>query len=449
MLNSYMTYDGIELSNAARTITYARNLGIGSVKAEACDCDSIPDALGDTYDVPMRDDAPWYDSRNMDTAGFCGLLVTNVNGGESSSHTAYVTETVGDGGVVSPPRHATKPLVITGLLIGVDHASTMAGLSWLESFLHDGDPCTVNRLPNEHPILEFFSACPVICEDSDDCELECVDPYWRRMYDVHLTSGPEQIAHYDVSDGCVLEIQFVLVSHNPYVWGRPESVSASPYPFTYEILPEQFADYAEMEASATSYQALYQELWELYIGDQWGSPGESASPPTYDLPDSFFDPDCDPLPAFPTAAQENAYCRDLPTSWQRAAFLVGRDDVPEWSPSIPTLTLSADAEDHKDIRIRFTPGTGDPDTDYEREWLLRWLPAGGVLVMDGARNRIDLTVDGVTARAAHLIESTIEGQPFEFPLVGCDQPYTISIDMRSEETSSDLTLGLALSLREY
>lgn len=167
------------------------------------------------------------------------------------------------------------------------------------------------------------------------------------------------------------------------------------------------------------------------------------------IPTCMLDPDCPPLAPFPGAPQDISTCR--PTwagSYTRLVIPVTTKIGPAWGDVVFIMTLAAEAEDHKDIRVRTTPIDGDPDVDYISQFFVSWLPAGGTFRIHTPRQRVTLNCAGQTRQAAHLLYADSVGQPFVFPVVQCAQEYIVSVDVRDVETASDLDLDLTLVRRD-
>lgn len=167
------------------------------------------------------------------------------------------------------------------------------------------------------------------------------------------------------------------------------------------------------------------------------------------IPTCMLDPDCPPLVAFPSVPQGISTCRPAwAGSYSRLTLPVQTQVGPAWGDVVFVLSLTAAAEDHKDIRIRTTPFAGDPDVDYISQFYVSWLPSGGTFTINTPRQRNTLKCDGVTREATYLLYSDVVGQPFEFPVVQCAQEYVVTVDVRDVETASDLSLSLLLVRRD-
>jgi len=149
----WLDYDGIEISNIARTEVYARDAGIGWLTD--CDhCDTLAAALSPTdvpvaYTSPMLDPAPWFDPTEPKTADFLGFVVTDMVGLDRSTHQAQTEESINDGGAVHTARHGTREVLVQGLLVATSDNGLETGLDYLEWMLHNGDPCEATDMADD------------------------------------------------------------------------------------------------------------------------------------------------------------------------------------------------------------------------------------------------------------------------------------------------------------
>lgn len=136
----YYEYGGVEIINATRTETYARNAKLGWFKPVYKN-QAVPLLLGQKYASPMQDPAPWVDNDDASSFDFYGFYPLGVTGIENSTATASVTESTLDGGHVGALRRATRSVVFSGVLVAASECGTEFGMRWLRSVL-SGPPCS-------------------------------------------------------------------------------------------------------------------------------------------------------------------------------------------------------------------------------------------------------------------------------------------------------------------
>jgi hypothetical protein len=147
----------VEIANAARVETYVRNLLPGFPLRACQGCDELARALGETYNSPLQDAAPWIDPNNPATYDFYGFYPVSIEGLDGSTVEATVTESLGAGGFVNSARAATREVRVRGILIGANDLALRAGQVWLNESLA-ADPCTTGDCNGRR--LDFYAACP-------------------------------------------------------------------------------------------------------------------------------------------------------------------------------------------------------------------------------------------------------------------------------------------------
>jgi hypothetical protein len=75
--------------------------------------------------------APWYSTQIPESAEFGGVWMMDVKGLDVGTVEVQVTELAGDGGVVMPPRDASRKVTFTALLVACTTAGLDFGLQWL------------------------------------------------------------------------------------------------------------------------------------------------------------------------------------------------------------------------------------------------------------------------------------------------------------------------------
>lgn len=254
MFTGWLEYDGVELANTNRTKAYAEADCLPWVK-DADRCPTLDRTLGITsYGTPATDDdCAWYDPVDPDTYAFKGMMVTAINGVDSSTHEAAVTESLNEGGSVASARHGTRVVVVSGVLVSSNEAGVQVGLDWLENILHKGDPCKAED--EREPRLSLFRACP---KDSRT-------PYLRDLWDTYLTGGVRLTAVRRMSKGWMGVVEFVMTCEQPWLYQRGVSLTRDLAAFTYQFVADNYATYADVAAEAGTYEDLGKAFWQKYL----------------------------------------------------------------------------------------------------------------------------------------------------------------------------------------
>lgn len=197
--------DILELVNAARVKAYTDNLA-PSIGLRGCDdCDGLPAALGQSYDTPEADNAPWYDPTDPDTAGFYGVYPLSFEGVDDSTRAVESAELTGDGSVVVGSRFAGQEIRVTGMAFARDEAALYAGVSWLNSALNGTEEgrCFGDR-------LNVFSSCPPV---------EVLPPGFATPWTLVNTADAQEIAQWTTTSGTIVpfpdELRFNWVTGDP------------------------------------------------------------------------------------------------------------------------------------------------------------------------------------------------------------------------------------------
>ena len=128
-LVSYLEFDGVEVANPNRVLTYLESLGDARITTslDNCECDSLDTG---PFATPDSDPAPWYDGTEA-SAQFLGIMLHDMRL-TPPGRRAYSQRVTG-GATVGPFTRAGRILQATGLMF----AQTAAGMSFGERWLQD------------------------------------------------------------------------------------------------------------------------------------------------------------------------------------------------------------------------------------------------------------------------------------------------------------------------
>lgn len=164
-LMEYFQYDGVEIFNALRVGSYARNMSLEFFKCDDA-CSSLEKYLedhgwkskGQPYTVPwsLTNRAPWHDDTIPVSLEFAGAHLLDVSNIGSSVRTGSTNEYIGDGGWVQGSRRSSREMVFRALLLGKTLEGARYGLAWLNTVLEGGDVCSrVKRVRNTYSDISF------------------------------------------------------------------------------------------------------------------------------------------------------------------------------------------------------------------------------------------------------------------------------------------------------
>lgn len=176
------------------------------------------------YSTPADDNAPWYDPLIPESALFAGLLVTGVEGLDSSPVRRNTFPLSRGGSVLGPLVSTERTIVFQGELHGASCCAVAYGLRWLTQ--------TLRRVcsPVDCAEMDFFflNSCPQVVEACGDIGTvdETTNSPWRMVTNVGLFEPPVVTERRGVgcgSCGCSpsISVEFSLVAGNPAVYVEP------------------------------------------------------------------------------------------------------------------------------------------------------------------------------------------------------------------------------------
>ncbi len=151
MLHSWAIYNGVELANNKRVMSYLRN-GYGPSSMQVfpdCACQHTdllgPEEYQGPYEHPVTDSAPWWCPNDPLSDEFAGFYLEKVTGFNSTFSDRAIAQNVGQGGSLGPVRYGPRRLKFTGWLYGRTCAGVEFGLDWLDSVV-SGKVCNLGAL---------------------------------------------------------------------------------------------------------------------------------------------------------------------------------------------------------------------------------------------------------------------------------------------------------------
>lgn len=453
----FLCLGGTEITNSNRTLAYMRNgLAPPNMTVKDCGCDDLHLALGDDeYRKPELDTAPWADPDRPESYSFAGLLVTEIEGLDSSPHTREVYDRVGDGAVLGRERMGPREITVTGWLFGGDCCGVSYGLKWLAEALRGGCGAECGGSSGE-----FFTCCPEVCDevidgetDGDgagsgdvancgdpddpgyaDCVAEtCFDPYHRTLHGVALVEGPtvtERWSGGNCNSGCcggcrAVQVEFTIVAVNPWIYTDPVTV-------------------------------LEETPFDLTVPDECVSPWqESECEDPCETDTCGVDPDC-VVPAPPTLPVVSNPCICLPVVDSRVCASIDSDELGDWFESVPIITIYSGDEPMRNVAVRFwqNPVGFDcndrdrfPDCASCATIAVSYIPANSSLIINGAERTAQYECPGAVRGSALQNLYTVDGGPFGFPVFDC-AGVCVCVSVDPETTHEDATVKIELVGRE-
>ena len=481
--NGYFTYNDTEVINASRTEAYAKNAAVGWFKPVYRN-EALPLILGETYTSPLQDDAPWSDPDDLSSYDFYGVYPLDITGIEDSTVSATVVESTREGGVVQAPRHGTRTVVFSAVLVGGSECAVEYGMRWLKAVINEcgchgpasacgGEDLTYlscepavdlnftqgsqtfertivdggnAAAPGATLVSGGSAAAPggqlingggAVIQNSTTVATaptfdltECFDPYLRTLHKVSGTTGPTVTGKAPLSNGgCAWTVEWTLVAGDPNEYGAPDPIvvgfldPAVDVPYPGETVPPG-------------------AFWDPdgYVTTDPPCPVEVFLP--------VFDPSCPllvPPPAVPTISP---VCFTFPTNFTRRQFTIPKQDISLWSGTVPVITIHtpADAE-VRNLRVRFFDDA-DNDASVEEpcdpvgDVVFTYLPSDSVVTFDGVGHLIYVDSPDQGRRRADSVATDSDGGPFTWPELSCGNGYVVTVDMPQTQAVPVFDLSL-------
>lgn len=224
----YLSWCGVEVGNAARTVEYLR-LGLGATlqghwelgPGQICPVLYKQNGIAAVYQSPALDPAPWYDASEPGAASFLGFVLLDLAGYDSTLTRLVTPRNNSFGGGTFGGQHRNpRTWKFRGALISADDAGAEFGLRWLSSLLQ-ANPCDTCDTCS----LDIRLVCPPANGSNDDLG------HWF-SYDVALIDGPHEVEQFgpaklrpdpDTLAGCRdwVTVEFTIAAGNPYLYKPP------------------------------------------------------------------------------------------------------------------------------------------------------------------------------------------------------------------------------------
>ncbi len=475
-----MALGEVELYNSARLAAYLESVGSPlDTTGGVCGCDTLTaDMVGDLpYTTPAEDGAPWYDPNVASSAEFAGLLVLSVDGMDDHPVERTVTRSVTGGAATGTGRVLPRTITVTAVLLGASCCGVSYGLRWLAQALRGrtGSGCGGDS-------LTVYDCCPGNAVTPE----EFAARHRRTLRRVSLTSGPQVIARTGTgcaSGGCrsgadILTVEWVMTAATPWLWTDPQPVLDVLVPndngvgcITWCLHGEGARQRSFCIPLHTTPCVVGDGSVQVAFTDQpcavaWPDTNVPLAPcdracrlaPCPDPATLCGDPSCrTPTSPVAPAAASTCFCRavavneafyDLDLTGRPAAFGAAPLITVE-AGSAPlrrvTVTLYERRPEHEGMSCEEIAELErcDPHSVFE----IGYVPAGGVLTLDGQTGRATVECVGVREGSANAYGR--DGGPLSFPLLDSDR-YCVQIAADAIATPApDASVAIALSGHDY
>jgi hypothetical protein len=255
----------------------------------------------------------------------------------------------------------------------------------------------------------------------------CITNLQRTLKNVQVNLGPSITAKRYLSDGsCMWTVQWTAVAGDPFEYGHER------------VVLDGFLGGETTDPFGPDVSGPYDEVG--YAHADAGCPPQTWEP--------VYDPLCPALVAPPGPVDIPAGCFEPRDDWWRRYVSIPEAFVPLWGSSVPVVSLTAQYEDLRQVRLRFysdPTASGDPEANEcspVGDLMVTYVPQGMTLVIDGVRQSVYIVdLDGVSRRADSLVFSST-GTPIEWPELICGYGYLMTIDTTAQTVWPEVDLSL-------
>lgn len=413
--SGFMQLGDVEIINSERAVQHSLN-GVCARGFEIVQDDSWGQTHvwrgEDEYVAPRDTGAPWVEDGVDASLEFGGVWGMNVTGLDTLEVDQPIVDSFGDGGYVGYRRFPPRVVNCEVLLTAQSSRGLQWGLRWLTRSLAD-DRCDGSGEPRE---LTFLAHVPEFrrWETNFDVQ-ERASAAVRQLTRVVMTKAPEvkEYSGHSILNGdsgsCTALVEFELTALVPRVWRSPVSLLNSYALSRGERLTTRFVEPGAGGECPGVCDDDSGVLTDPAQGDLWTLPRPVA-------PGAALG--CDPLES------------------RRSVITIAEGLVPLTGEMLPTVVVRAGGRDERNLRIRWVRGlvVDDSNVDCESvgEAMVTYLPAGGVLELDGQTGLAWASLpDGTRVDATPVVVGRA-GAPWRAPRLLCGSPYTLIVDAEPE-----------------
>jgi hypothetical protein len=405
MYNGYLSFGGVELLNDQRVQTYLAKFA--PLVDQHCETVGLNVALGHAaYNTPALDGAPWYRANRPATADFYGLWVRDIQGLEGSTRETEHTELSGDGAAHTSYRHGSREIRVRAAAFALTPEAMNEGMTWLREVLAAdacGSSAAIGCTGHQ---LSMYTSQPTTTVEANARR--------RTFYKVESIEFPDPRKDTKAQSVVVYNLEFTFRAGTPWAFTNLALMTTLDLPSG-----SSFTDPVGEDCSAMD------DPYLDFINDPYFT--AIALPPTP-----------------PTIKPPNIL--DI-TTWRRRTYVLPGTTVDRWGRVVPRVRITTGSTAAQFVRVRFYTGTTTVSgCGFDGEFLVSYIPANSVMVIDGVKREISVTIPGGrTVPGGHLLFGS-DGRPFSWPSMGCQQVYTMTADIMPGQ--ANVSLQLETSIRE-
>jgi len=352
------------------------------------------------------------------------------------------------------------------------------GTDLLDKLLPLSKRAPVDMLPRcgDGNKLQFFIQCP---------GGKGGDRTYRYMYDVYLAEGPTVLSYREVDETCGPEsgaweeIEFRLVSTDPFIWREEILLNRGPDPLTYGKLHSFWTMYKNtgpltvdddvwqaplVRGKPHTYNGLMSAVWDR---QRSASPFRLSPEPAGggrmvagdggdELGGSVLDPYCPRPPQFPGWPSDDVYCTQFPSGPYTSVMFVSKvDSVPKYSPVTFRVAVNSRNEELRGVRVSVLSGDW-AESGYAPGFTITYMPPMSSMVFDGRTGSFWLLTGDSSrpdllrwTRADHLVRrGTGQGALSLLSEFICEKDVFTIVDIPTQYQAAQVGADVAVLVRD-
>lgn len=404
MYDGYLSFGGVEIINLQRVMAYLKTYA-PKLTLECPVPVGLNTALGHAaYVSPQADLAPWYSLNRPASAGFYGIFPGRIQGFEDSTREVESSQVLGDGGIHTSARYATREVRVKGTAFAASEEAMNDGMAWLREVLA-GDACGgTGGLGCVGHQVSTYTSQPITIEEANERR--------RTFYKAQTIDAPKFSKVNTTKTVVSRYVDFTVEMGKPWAFTNPVLQTTVDLP-----TGSSFTDPANENCS------LLDDPYNDFINDPYFTNIVKPPRPATILPPNVL----------------------KVTTWRRRTFALLATVMNRWGRVVPNIRITTSGTSAQHIRIRFYKGTATVSgCAYDGEFWVSYLPANSTLFIDGAKREAYVTLsNGKRVTGMHLLYGS-DGRPFMWPSMGCQQNYTMTADIMPGQTGVQLQLETAV-----
>lgn len=450
--DGYMTFNGTEVVNSARTAAYVQGIVPFISACRRCS----PPGFGPYWD-PVTDHAPWIDPAVPWSKDFLGFFGVTIGGATTATGKRTPLSTIREGAVMGQLRRPHREITAHAKGFALSEQGMSWGQSWLTSILQAGAGIRSCQSSCTGAPVSVYAWCPNCADDAAACAAAA-----RTLFDGAIMQGPDFSGKQQIGIDCgrgrpwIWDSDFLIGTGRPFAFQDP-IVVATHVPFTVPTLWPCVTWQAHTPGSGTcvlpdcSVNVFGACMVWTPVSDPLCNDPCNVAGGTCLLSDPLCPtPSPPPVPATPADPCVCVISMNPVTTMTN----IPAATVPKTAAFVPILQVSAGAiKDMRRILLRFYKATAGEVCTYANlgtcdvagEIGIPYLPKGSTLTIDGRQQQAIVTCsDG---RTETPVLYTSDGPMAQWPVLGCSDAWCVAVTADGDFVGSDAWASVSIAVR--